>query len=215
MLETVNEKLAAIMGIIVSLTFLLPQCRRFVCRVWKGVVFMFTAPWVILQKVDALALIVHEVRHQVFPNNGSSLPDGLKRLEIGQARLESYRQHEFWKQPRPGLEMDAEGRVNLASEAACRLFKVSNPDELYSKSWNQYLDRNHVDSFMRAFRETAACSSIFRFCVLIYDESRQCRGEWEFRATPIEGADPVLYSGFFTPVDDAAKEIAARAGWQV
>lgn len=77
----------------------------------------------------------------------------------------------------------------------------------------QYLDGHHVHDFQEAFRETAQSNSIFRFVIRIRDDRREDRGSWEFKAAPIGGTSPVLYSGFFSPVDDAAKVIAVRAGW--
>ncbi len=206
------EFVAAIVGLIVPL--LLGCVRRLAWRVLKGVVFMFTAPW-------KIAADLKVVKHQVLTNGGGSLKDavlrveeGQKMLAAGQTRLESYRQHDFWRQPRPGLEMDDHGQVNLASEAACRLFRVSDPDELQKHSWLRFLDHHHVGTFMQTFRETAFSSSIFRFVIRIRDEKGEDRGEWEFKATPIDAAEPKLYSGFFAPVDAAAKQIAGRANWQ-
>lgn len=173
-----------------------------------------------VSKMAEISATVAAVNHQVQVNGGGSIKDGVKRIEdrqieMGkvQIRAESYRQHEFWTRPRAGLEMDATGRVQLASEAACRLFHVSDPDDLTNHSWLRFLDSHHVDSFIRTFRETAESGSIFRFSINIRSDNGEDRGEWEFKATPIDRAEPKLYSGYFAPISTTAKEIAGRAGW--
>ncbi len=237
--ETYIETRPVIFGFIFGFMLLLapllfPPVRRLVARGWKLLASFFPGNKQVLDKISELAKAVQAVngkvdlvKYQVQTNDGGSLKDSVLRIEKqqadlvigqsallkGQTRLESHRQNDFWTRPRPGLEMDSIGRVSLASEAACRLFKVSDPDQLLNHSWQRFLDGHHIAEFRSAFRETAESNSIFRFVISIRVDGGEDRGEWEFKAIPIDMEDPKRYSGFFAPVDPVAKEIAGRAGW--
>lgn len=208
-------------------SFLLPPVRAFVRRCWDAFLFLFRGPGMIFRelqemnvKMDAVKmkadavevkqtatdLKVDAIKHQVEVNGGGSLKDSMLRLE-------SYRRIDFWKMQRPALELNGQGHVLLASEAACRLFHVSDPKELYRISWKRFLDGNEVMEFMKSFRETAAEGSLFRFAIGITDSNGAPRGKWEFKARPVDITGAGLYSGFFTAVDEVAKELAGRCGW--
>jgi len=206
--------------LIAAAPLLFPQVRRLVVRGWRWLTALFPGNKLVLDEIAKLAKSVQEVKYQVQTNDGGSLKDSVLRTERklvevinNQTRFESYRQHDFWTRLRPGMEMDINGKVFLASEAACRLFKVSDPDELINHSWLRFLDSHHVGAFMQTFRDTAASASIFRFGIDIRAQDGESRGEWEFKATPIDHAEPRRYSGYFSPVDDLAKQIATRSGW--
>lgn len=219
--ETYIETHPVLISILIAAAPLLfPQVRALLMQGWKWLASFFPGNKLVLDEIAKLAKSVQEVKYQVQTNDGGSLKDSVLRTEkklaqvIGnQTRFESYRQHDFWTRSRPGMEMDANGKVSLASEAACRLFRVSDPEELFSHSWLRFLDSHHVGTFMQTFRDTAASSSIFRFGIIIRAHDGESRGEWEFKATPIDHEEPKRYSGFFAPVDAVAKEIAGRAGW--
>ncbi len=212
----IHDNLAIYGGIAASLTALFifrKTALEFLALVWRVIIF----PLQLAGKLDDLSDMVADVQHQVKTNNGSSLKDAVVRVET-QLRnvvdsfsvLEQYRQNAFWREPRPCLELDRNGQVILISEAACRLFAIVHPESALRQSWLQFLDGHHVEELKRSYRETAATGSLFRFVIRVYDENRNDRGEWELKATPI---GPELYSGFFTPIDTVAKEIAGRNNW--
>lgn len=215
------ESHPVLIGILIAAApFLFPAVRRLLARGWRWLIRFFPGNKQVIVEIEKLAKTVQEVKYQVQTNDGGSLKDSVLRTESAlkqvisnQVRFESYRLHDFWTRSRAGLEMDATGKVTLASQAACRLFKVSDPDELANHSWLRFLDPHHVGTFMQTFRETADSNSIFRFTILIRAAEGEDRGEWEFNATPIDFEEPKRYSGYFTPVDSVAKEIAGRAGW--
>lgn len=200
--------------------FVFPRVRRTLFNIIKTCSFIRSGREDILSELSRIRAAVDSVSYQVHSNDGGSLKDSTNRMETsinrlmaGQVRLESYRQHDFWTRPRVGLEMDSTGHVSLVSEAACRLFGVVDPSELKSHSWVRFLDPQRSDDFMRAFCETSESSSLFRFAILLRDSSGNSRGEWEFKANPIDFAEPKLYSGFFAPVDGLAKSIVDASGW--
>lgn len=218
MLEFI-ESIPVTVGLVVLIVPLLFRVvRDGIRRSYRSFCHFFTIP----ESIRQVAMDVIAVKYQVQTNDGGSLKDSVvrienavKKLSLGQLRLESYRQHDFWRQPRPGLEMDEFGRVNLASEAACRLFRVSDPEQLLNHSWSRFLDGDHVHAFMQSFREIAESNSIFRFSIALRAEDGTPRGEWEFKANPIDSANPKLYSGFFSPVDDVAREVARKSHWHL
>lgn len=234
-LEQYIEAHPVLIGLLIAAApFLVPAFRRLLGRGWKSLAGLFLGNSQVLAavaalndkidavdgKVQAVDGKVKSVQDQVQTNGGSSLKDSVLRTEnalkqviAAQVRFENYRQDDFWTRNRPGLELDGSGLAILASEAACHLFKVSDPDELLNHSWLRFLDAHHVDTFTRSFRDTSATSSIFSFTIRIKDKDRNDRGEWEFKATPIDVERAKRYSGFFSPVDAVAKEIAGRAGW--
>jgi PAS domain-containing protein len=215
------EKSPVTVGAIVALTpLLLPRVRALVAASGQKLLKPFRNQDTLMVEVGLVRKMVESIQYQVQTNNGGSLKDVVIRTELGQqklaqglAKLESYRMHDFWTRTRAGMEIDAAGHVILASEATCKLFGVSDPDELMHLSWVRFLDPHHVDVFLRTFRETAASGSIFRFAIRIRDNSNVDRGEWEFRATPIGNSEPRLYSGLFAPFDPISKELAGRNGW--
>lgn len=215
------EKNPVTVGALVALTpLLIPWVRQKAMAMCKVVARPFSASDSILDELKHVRKMVSEIEYQVKTNDGGSLKDVVVRVEQGQknlarglAQLESYRMHDFWTRAAAGIEIRSDGHVELASEAACKLFGVSDPDELLNLSWLQFLDPHRVNTFIRAFRETAGSGSIFRFAIRISDKSHLERGEWEFKATPVGTSEPRLYSGLFVPYDATAKEFAGRNGW--
>lgn len=225
-LETIASKLAVVAGVLTSLGILWAS-RAVLVRAWRGVVFVWKAPGKLLAgsellaaRFDVLAADVSEVKMQVQTNGGASLKDSILRTEIavrvlqaGQDRHEAYREYDFWARQEAAVEMDSTGQVHLVSEAACRLFRVSDPGKLERLSWLQYLDRQQVGEFIHSLRESGASTSAFRFTIRIRADDGEDRGVWEFRASPI-GVDPVNYSGYFRPAGPLSRGIAERAGWE-
>lgn len=211
-----QDNLAVVAGLLGSFTTIF-LFRKTLREIWDVVWRVSKFPFTLSEKIDQFSDMLADVQHQVKTNNGSSLKDAVVRVEnqmhnvmASFSVLEQYRQNAFWREPRPCIEMDRNGQTILVSEAACRLFGIVNPEAALRQSWFQFLDGHHVEELKRSYRETAASGSLFRFSTRIFDENRNDRGEWELKATPI---GPELYSGFFTPTDAVAKEIAGRNNW--
>lgn len=218
-LKDIEENLAVYAGIATSAgTLTIPVVRRWAMKFIRGVwLYLRGSSMLIAQNVE-LTKMVKAIAYQVQANDGGSLKDSVVRTERilsgvvqTQTRLENYRKNDFWCQPRPGLEMDEHGQVTQVSEAACRLFRVSQPEALMRRSWLQFMDGRRVNELINSFIETAATESIFRFPIVVRDENGEVRGSWEFKATPL---GPNLFSVYFSPEDAVAKEIAGRAGWR-
>lgn len=215
------EKSPVTVGALVALLpLLMPRVRTVLIRLIKTIATPFCSHKDMMTELGSVRQMVASIQYQVQTNDGGSLKDSILRMEAGQkgltaglAKLESYRQHDFWTRPRAGMEIYSTGIVIQVSEATCKLFGVSDPEELSSLSWMRFLDSHHVDAFIRSFRETAETGSIFRFAINLRDNNGNDRGVWEFKATPIDDSKPQLYSGLFAPFDDLAKEIAGRNGW--
>ncbi len=173
--EAIKKELA-VAGLTAAASLVFPRVRAIALRVWRGLLFPIRMPAMIFaelrainaklddakEKVDAVAIKaiatekkVDAIKHQVEVNGGGSLKDSLNRLE-------SYRKNDFWRMPRPALEMNALGHVTAANNAACRLFHVSDPRELLRRSYLRFLDDATKSGFIKAFRETAATGSLYR-----------------------------------------------------
>lgn len=214
LLEFSEKHLGVIASILTSLGVIW-AARKPLGRLSAECMFLIRGPFVIRQMLNEMNVAVNQIRYQVQTNDGGSLKDAVMRTEQSVGQLKSFRKHDFWTAPKPGFELDGDGKVFAATEASCRLFRVADTDELTVHSWLRFLDGSRVNDFMRSFRETSASGSLFQFSIRLRSGPGENRGEWEFRATLIDHSGSKLYSGYFTPVDETAKAIAQRAGWQV
>jgi PAS domain-containing protein len=218
-IKEVHDALGPYAGIVASVTtlgsavFLIRPLRRMLLAFTRGLWAFLCGPSILMRQGQT----IQEIANQLKTNGGSSLKDAVNRIEahlkvqaVSVARLEKHHQSNFWSQPRPSIELDEHGQVNLVSEAACRLFQVSSQDELTRHSWLQFLDSREVAEFRVAFQDTAGTESMFRYTISIHDQQGGNRGVWEFKAAPL-GAH--LYSGYFSPVDSVAREISGRNSW--
>jgi PAS domain-containing protein len=214
MLQSLHDQLALTAGIVGALGVLfatVPVLRRLVVRAAGIIKGYVTGPLVLQQ----LFREVMAVKAEVMYNGGGSMKDIVAGLRSAQQRQENYRRQDFWSQGRPALELDGDGHVNLSSEAMLRLFHVSSPEDLHRRSWLRFLDSEEVDEFLSAFISTARADSMFRFEIGIRGSQGEDRGRWVFRAVPIKPdiGGTKLYSGHWAPIDEQARQIAARNGW--
>lgn len=223
-LDTLNARLAILAGIVTSLLVLLPQVRAVIAKGWSFIGRIFGG-----SKMDLiLAATVHtretmESIQAVGMQNGERLAKIEKELQFNGGRsakdmlylLARFREHDFWRIGRPAIEMDGLAQICLVSEAACRLFCVNNPQELYRRSWLRFIDSTQVEDFLSAFKETVGFSSEFVFTVRVHCNSGRDRGLWQIRASPItpEDSERKLYSGCLSPACDVAKEVAKEIHW--
>ena len=228
LLDTLNDHLGIVAGIITSLLVIVPAVREWLWKAGKCVVFIFRAPFIIqglvqqvLRRADeadvwrekvntslkGLKESVAKVNSELSFNGSSSTKDFLKRME-------EHRRHDLWTRGIPVLELDAAGNVTLVSQAACKLFGVSSEGDLKRLNWLRFLDGGEVGEFIKAFRDMAATGSGFNFRIGVLAEDGESRGEWDFRAVLIGPRDAsAVYSALFLPADDQAKSFAGRHRW--
>jgi len=219
-LTELNDHLTVITGIIAALTLLIPQVRMWAIKGPKSIWFLIRAPFIILEKVTAIektsasnADRLTKMEYELRTNGGASTKDVLLRLA-------AYRDHDFWRTPRPSLEMDSTAGVHLVSQAFCELVRVSSPNDLYRRSWLRFIKCESIDDLLAAFAATAESNSSFRYEVRIITSGGLAghgvnRGKWELRLEPITpGRDgKPFYCGYFSPIDAEAKEVATRNHW--
>ena len=208
-------------GLLVSaLSLIVPAVRRHVTRFLKA---WLVPPSRVLEEMKGQGERLQNVEKQLLPNGGSSIADGIARLEAGQIRLEGHRRHEFIMQPKPVLELNSRGNALLVSAAFGRLVRA-DPGGLRGMSYLQYFDGDRVDDFRTAFHEVAdneMPSDFGGFILRIYANNdrgpKEDRGMWEIRGVPIAARKlgDTLYSVTFHPADDVARAIADRNRWTV
>ena len=132
------------------------------------------------------------IRHQLYPNGGSSLADSVRRVETGLQEvqggvktLEGHRRHAFIMQAQPALELNAKRNAILVSAAFGRLVRA-DAGGLRGLTYLQYFDGDRIDAFADAFMDVAqnAIPSEFGgFTTRIYANKdhgpREDRGLWE------------------------------------
>ncbi len=141
-------------------------------------------------------------------NDGGSIKDHTKRQE-------SRHRADFWSRGRPAMELHLDGRVNLVSEALCRLVGVRDVEHLLARNWLRFVDSTHVERMQELIAELDAETTMFRFATELFDERRESVGIWEFNAHAVDPpvAGKRLISGHWSPVNEKAKEISARYNW--
>lgn len=216
-IHSLHDNLEVIAGIVGSLGVILgvPFLRRFASAIalglWRNLTVGSQFAAFREERVraeEAILLRLKNIEREVQYNGGGSMKDY-------QLRQESYRRHDFWTQARPAMELDGEGHVNLVSEAACRLFHVSTPEDLYRRSWLRFLDSGEVDEFLDTYKDTASNDSLFRWAIQVVNNEGVSQGKWEFRAGRIapDVGGRKLYSGHWAPVDEEARVVADRSRW--
>jgi PAS domain-containing protein len=209
-LDLANEHITVLLAIATGLTLLIPKVRELI-----GILARRGRQWVGGNKLDILLETSARVESRLIAiekelnfNGGRSSKDMLFLLA-------KYREHDFWRIGRPAIEMDETAQVNLVSEAACRLFCVNNPQDLYRRSWLRFIASDQVDEFLRAYEQTANYASHFVYRLHIHCQEGHDRGEWELRASPIspEDSSRKLYSGYLSPVCEKAKSVAREVHW--
>lgn len=199
-LKHLNEILAVIVAITGSIAILIPRGRACIATLWKWALGRMG-----FGKLDEILKKVTTIERELNFNGGNSIRDIVV--------MQHNRQKEqFWRSLRPSLEIDGEAMVNLVSESACHLFDVVDPDELYKRNYLRFVDGGRVGDFLNAYKETIASRSRFTFTVPLKCIRGNPLGLWEIRLSPLTqaGMSRILYSGYFKPVCEKAKEVAAR-----
>ena len=184
---------------LLSLAF--PQIRRVF---GKGFSWAFSGRKLLQEVASDVKQIKQEVQ---FSNDTST------KQEVALLKKRSHL--DFWRQNKPSIEMDGDAQVQHVSETLCRLMGVYTPGDLYLRNWLRCVEAGRVDDFLSAFTQTVKFRSDFDFVFKVQTKDGTDQGSWKLMmsdVTPLGYSKP-LYSGFFKPVDDRAKEIAVDLHW--
>jgi PAS domain-containing protein len=158
-------------------------------------------------KCASNANALSEIKKELTFNGGQSTKDYL-------ARLESYRRHQFWLQPRPCFECDVHGRNTIVSEAYCLLVNASNEAALLGLNWRQFIYIEDEPTYYASFKTSSDSLSAFRGHIRLSDPDGEYRGQWEVRAVPLlPSSEKTSYVGYLRPLDDIAKALAVDSRW--
>lgn len=122
----------------------------------------------------------------------------------------NYRRYDFRRLSYPALELDGDAQVMLVSDMTCRLFGVTNPEDIKRRSWLSFIDKVPVDDFLSAYQQAVRFQSEFNWVLSIRTGAGEMRGQWELRASPISETNAVnkIYSSVLTPVDELAVRVS-------
>jgi len=178
------------------LPLLFPRVRAWVARAWR---WMFSGRAVQRQIAEDVGFIKKEMQF----NGGNSIRD-IVVIQVNRQK------GQFWRSARPSIEIGQFVQVQLVSESACHLFGVADPQQILSRNWLNFIS-GRVDEFLIAFENAMRFHSGINFHLPIRADDGTDRGTWEIRLSPITAQDSArpLYSGYFKPVCDTAKAIAA------
>lgn len=155
-----------------------------------------------------VATDVKEIKQEVQFSNDTST-----KQEVALLKKRQY--IDFWRSARPSIEMDGDAQVLHVSETLCKLMGVYTPADLYLRNWLRCVEAGRVDEFLQAFVETVKFKSDFDFVFQIQTKDGQNQGAWKLIMSDVTPSQysKTIYSGFFKPLDDAAKAIAADLHW--
>lgn len=212
LLEFVEKHPSTISALGVFLPLLFPQVRtwlRGILRKLGARKRKFEAKLdQILDEVYQVKSEVSEIKTEVQFSNDTST-----KQEV--ALLKKRSQIQFWRQNKPSIEMDGDAQVLHVSETLCRLMGVWTPGDLYMRNWLLCVEASRVDDFLSAFSSTVKFKSDFDFVFAVQTKSGDDQGVWKLMISDVTppGYSKPIYSGFFKPMDDRAKEVAADLHW--
>lgn len=183
------------------LPLLFPRFRAWLAHLFR---WAFSGRQLLREVAVDVKLIKQEVQ---FSNDTST------KQEVALLKKRSYL--EFWRQNKPAIEMDGDAQVEHVSESLCFLMGVRTPADLYLRNWLRCVEAGRVDDFLAAFTQTVKFKSDFDFIFHIQTKDGHAQGEWKLMMADVTppGYSKTIYSGFFKPMDDRAKEIAAEMHW--
>jgi hypothetical protein len=201
--ETFIETHPVLIGMIITplVALLFP---RFRAQLKRMLAWLFSGR----QLLREVASDVKQIKQEVQFSNDTST-----KQEVALLKKRSYL--EFWRQNKPAIEMDGDAQVQHVSENLCFLMGVRTPADLYLRNWLRCVEAGRVDDFLSAFTMTVKFKSDFDFIFRIQTKDGHNQGEWKLMMSDVTppGYSKTIYSGFFKPVDERAKEIAAEMHW--
>lgn len=188
-------------SVLAVISIFVPPLRRIAI---KSSAWLFSSRLLLREVASDVKLIKQEVQ---FSNDTST------KQEVA---LLKRRQHlDFWRAPRPSIEMDGDAQVLHVSETLCKLMGVYTPNDLYLRNWLRCVEAGRVDEFLSAFIETVKFKSDFDFVFSIQTKNGENQGQWKLIMADVTpaGYSKTIYSGFFKPLDERAKEVAQNLHW--
>lgn len=200
-LELVEKNVTATCAIISGLLTLIPQVRTGIKAVWKKCCTRG-------QKLDLILVKVTNIETEIQFSNDTST-----KQEV--ALLKKRFHLDFWRATKPSIEMDGDAQVIHVSETLCRLMGVWTPADLHLRNWLRCVEAGRVDDFLSSYVESVKFKSDFDFVFTIQTKSGVSQGQWKLIMADVTppGYSKTIYSGFFKPLDDRAKEIAKDLHW--
>ena len=158
--------------------------------------------------LQEVAADVRQIKQEVQFSNDTST-----KQEV--ALLKKRFHIDFWRSTKPSIEMDGDAQALHVSETLCRLMGVYTPADLYLRNWLRCVEAGRVDDFLSSYVESVKFKSDFDFVFVIQTKSGENQGTWKLIMADVSptGYSKTIYSGFFKPLDDRAKEVAEELHW--
>jgi hypothetical protein len=191
--------------ILAAFPFLFPQFRKLIRAIFAR---LQSGKILTREKLDLILVKVTNIETEIQFSNDTST-----KQEVALLKKRSHLS--FWQAARPSIEMDGDAQVMHVSETLCRLLGVFTPADLYHRNWLRCVESGRVDEFLGAFTETVKFKSDFDFTFRLQTKSGEPQGEWKMILSDVtpQGYSKTIYSGFFKPLDERAKEIASNLHW--
>jgi len=137
-------------------------------------------------------------------NGGGSSKDKINMLF-------NARQVDLRREPRPLIELDAHGMATFVNDAALKMFRCWDSDDVIGGSWHRFLDFKFRQKFLDSFRSAVSNNSQFGDTIRISAGGLD-RGEWELVAFPVHSdkSSKKVYCGEFKPADATARTVAEK-----
>lgn len=183
------------------LSLFVPQVRRVIAATWRKIGARG-------HKLDLILTKVTNIETEIQFSNDTST-----KQEV--ALLKKRFHLDFWRATKPSIEMDGDAQVLHVSETLCKLMGVWTPADLHLRNWLRCVEAGRVDEFLTAFVESVKFKSDFDFVFRLQTKAGAPQGQWKLIMADVtpSGYSKTIYSGFFKPMDDRAKEVAQDLHW--
>jgi len=183
------------------LSLFFPQVRRLLAATWRKIGARG-------HKLDLILTKVTNIETEIQFSNDTST-----KQEV--ALLKKRFHLDFWRATKPSIEMDGDAQVLHVSETLCKLMGVWTPADLHMRNWLRCVEAGRVDEFLTAFVESVKYKSDFDFVFSVQTKAGALQGQWKLIMADVtpSGYSKTIYSGFFKPMDDRAKEVAQDLHW--
>jgi hypothetical protein len=209
-------------GIVAASSLIFKTVRGRIYSSYRSCIDFFTAPTKIFRltnelnnKVsrieiiaDSSAIKIQKMEELIGYNGGSGLMDSVGYL-LG------YWSNDFWLRDQPAFICNEKGENIDCTHAYCRLLGVSTKEDLSSKNWRGYVDKNEYPGYFNEFLDVTSRREVFRREITFRDSNNKEAGVWLVIANPIsaKNAKTARYMGTLYPKDDFAKNLCKLNGW--
>lgn len=188
-----------------TLPLVFPKVRAWIKRMWAS---RGKDRREFHEKLDGIKSDVKAIKDEVefFPGTSTKQEVSLLKKRAHQ---------DFWRATKPSIEMDGDAMVDHVSETLCRLMGVFTPADLHLRNWLRCVESSRVDDFLTAFTESVRFKSDFDFVFSVQTKSGTDQGKWKLTMSDVtpSGYSKTIYTGYFKPVNDRAREVAESLHW--